>query len=253
MQSLHVNSIIFFNDLDQTHTFNFDYRLARANTGMVTTAIEEGEEEKVEPKILFPYVLACFERREHPNVFHHRFLFLDLWQASHQDLRIFTSRQMRRYNEFARGLSKQLAEAKGANENTGLDSTRDMLDALKEDQDMDDAEMGIMNKEGLVYAGSIRGGRMTMEDVLEDPSSSFGGIWEDEEDGSQVPGDGVAPAKQYDDWVDACLKMCELQLERARIQSDWKRLLRIQQKFTRLSVDVDVRKLCTKYGFEGYE
>lgn len=252
MHSPQVNAIIFFNELDKFHTFNFANQLARANAGLVTTAVNEGEEEKVEPKILFPYLLACFENRDYPGVFHHRFRFLELWQASQQDLKVFSRRQLDRYDAFARSLDRQLAEALPDIGDSSLSSTREMQDALKEDEDMDDAANGVINNEGRRYANAVKEGRLRMEDVMENQSTSFGGVWEDEDDGSQVQWADIAPAKQYADWVDMCLDMCELQLKIARTKRDHKHLLRVHHKMERLIMDEDVRKLCTKYGFAGY-
>ncbi|KAI7231623.1 hypothetical protein KC330_g6329 [Hortaea werneckii] len=97
-----VNRVIWFNELDKQHTFNYDHQRCKAASSVIGYSIAHQSEGMLTP-LLKKYYLAVHEQRERgPADFTWREAFISEWQGTPEDIYVFTKGEMEKYKEMKR-------------------------------------------------------------------------------------------------------------------------------------------------------
>ncbi|KAI7191520.1 hypothetical protein KC316_g4581 [Hortaea werneckii] len=97
-----VNRVIWYNELDKQHTFNYDHQRCKAASSVIGYSIAHQSEGLLTP-LLKKYYLAVHEQRERgPADFTWREAFISEWQGTQEDIYVFTKGEMEKYKEMKR-------------------------------------------------------------------------------------------------------------------------------------------------------
>ncbi|GAB1731350.1 hypothetical protein NU195Hw_g5224t1 [Hortaea werneckii] len=102
-----VNRVIWYNELDKQHTFNYDHQRCKAASSVIGYSIAQQDEGLLTP-LLKKYYLAVHEQRERgPADFTWREAFIREWQGTQEDIYVFTKGEMEKYKGMKRARLQQ--------------------------------------------------------------------------------------------------------------------------------------------------
>ncbi|KAI6813623.1 hypothetical protein KC332_g11407 [Hortaea werneckii] len=102
-----VNRVIWYNELDKQHTFNYDHQRCKAASSVIGYSIAHQSEGLLTP-LLKKYYLAVREQRERgPADFTWREAFIREWQGTQEDIYVFTKGEMEKYKAMKRARLQQ--------------------------------------------------------------------------------------------------------------------------------------------------
>ncbi|KAI7499760.1 hypothetical protein KC367_g4222 [Hortaea werneckii] len=106
-----VNRVIWYNELDKQHTFNYDHQRCKAASSVIGYSIAHQGEGLLTP-LLKKYYLAVHEQRERGSAdFTWREAFISEWQGTQEDIYVFTKGEMEKYKEMKRARLQQAHRA----------------------------------------------------------------------------------------------------------------------------------------------
>ncbi|KAK4539652.1 hypothetical protein LTR36_010478 [Oleoguttula mirabilis] len=133
-----LNRAIWYNELDSTHTFNYDNKRCKAADTVINRAVNQGGEQQMRP-LLITYHFAVREQRFEPDCFTVRDYFIKRWLATTGDIIVFSQGDLRKMKQLQQVKAKAMEKTGGLGEmrgQTGAEDSESDEEGGKEDPKM---------------------------------------------------------------------------------------------------------------------